>query len=309
MSKLLHLTQRVNYKLKAYYLEKKLQKISTPTDHLYPTGIVFSKDRAIQLHALLSSYFECVTDPAPLKVLYAVSSKEYQKSYQMLIQMFQNKNIQWRKEENTISFKEQLSQIIHSIDANIIFFLVDDIVFKNQCQLSHFYQHDLNLIVPSLRLGKHLNFCYNKNRALPLPSFKSHHESSLKGSHFWEWSDAQDDWNYPLSLDGHFFYKKNIELLISHSEFSSPNSLEAALQIASKYFRKKLGFCASSSVIFNIPCNRIQNEIENPHGSQHQDLLLEKWNDGYRIDYRKFYNFNNTSVHQDVELPLIKVSD
>ena len=55
----------------------------------YPAeGIVFSKDRALQLHALLCSYSEKVATPVPLRILYCVSTPEHQKAYDEIMEIF-----------------------------------------------------------------------------------------------------------------------------------------------------------------------------------------------------------------------------
>jgi len=44
-------------------------------------GVVFSKDRALQLYTLLSTYFEHVENPAPLFVIYTASTDAHAKAY------------------------------------------------------------------------------------------------------------------------------------------------------------------------------------------------------------------------------------
>ena len=51
-------------------------------------GIVFSKDRAIQLHALFASYFEKVKDPVPIHIIYSASTKKHEEAYAELFEIF-----------------------------------------------------------------------------------------------------------------------------------------------------------------------------------------------------------------------------
>jgi hypothetical protein len=53
--------------------------------------IVFSKDRALQLHALLSSYLEKVVSSVPLHILYHTSTPSHQRAYEEVIAIFLNK--------------------------------------------------------------------------------------------------------------------------------------------------------------------------------------------------------------------------
>src|SRR5664279_3868832 len=44
-------------------------------------GLAFSKDRPLQLHALLSSYFKLVANAAPVDIIYKASSKKIESYY------------------------------------------------------------------------------------------------------------------------------------------------------------------------------------------------------------------------------------
>ncbi len=61
----------------------RLSKIAS-SDENSVFGIVFSKDRPIQLHALLESYTHYTANPAQLVVLYNVSDNNYEKGYEEL---------------------------------------------------------------------------------------------------------------------------------------------------------------------------------------------------------------------------------
>ena len=59
------------------------------------------------------------------------------------------------------------------------------------------------------------------------------------------------------------------------------------------------------SRIVNIPANMVQNEVNNIHGSIHQNDLLQKWFDGWVIDHKKFRGWLNYSVHQEADFKFI----
>jgi hypothetical protein len=58
--------------------------------------------------------------------------------------------------------------------------------------------------------------------------------------------------------------------------------------------------------IVNNPCNKVQSEVENLHGSMHQDNLLKLWQDSKQIDITKFQNYINKSVHEDIKFEFEK---
>jgi hypothetical protein len=93
--------------------------------------------------------------------------------------------------------------------------------------------------------------------------------------------------------------------MIKHFEFSGPNSLERILQRFKGIYEKRYGVCPSRSAVVNIPCNRVQAEYDFPHGNVHQDLLLEKWERGLQMDYRKLYGLNNQSVHEEIPMDFV----
>ncbi|MGZ6248793.1 MAG: hypothetical protein ACXWMC_04160, partial [Syntrophales bacterium] len=118
------------------------------------------------------------------------------------------------------------------------------------------------------------------------------------------WDEGKLDWGYPLSVDGHFFARREMATMAALLSYSTPNSFEDQLQIFKPFFHNRYGVGNKKSKIVNIPCNRVQTEINNLCGDNHQDELLKEWQKGYQIDYAKLYGFVNESAHQDVALPL-----
>ena len=87
-------------------------------------GVVFSKDRPLQLHGLLTSYFELNKKPPPLTVIYSASNSEYFSAYKELKIIFDSV---FFLQETT--FRESLLFTLSKISFSKIFFLVDDILF------------------------------------------------------------------------------------------------------------------------------------------------------------------------------------
>ena len=92
-------------------------------------GIIFSMDRALQLHALLSTYFEKVKNPVPIFILWRASSGQHKSAYDEVFSLFATRNIYSIYQKNQASFKDQLLAILANIKAEKVFFLVDDIIF------------------------------------------------------------------------------------------------------------------------------------------------------------------------------------
>jgi len=268
--------------------------------------IIFSKDRAPQLHALVSSYYDNVLSPVPVYVLYQSSTPAHQKAYEDVAVMFSGRKIEFIKQQDAGSFKKDLLKILVSSTADAVFFLVDDILFTELVDMNSFLAFDTDTFVPSLRMGKNLSYCYMQRSSQPLPPFLDNVVNG-KDKIVWQWDKGSYDWAYPLSVDGHLFSRKEIAAMAALISFRAPNSFEDQLQKFRSLFLARYGIAYSQSKIVNIPCNRVQSELDNISGdSLHQDTLLEKWRHGYRIDYQKLYGHRNASVHEEVPLHLKK---
>lgn len=283
--------------------ESRIKYVRKSCAHL-AEGIVFSKDRALQLHALLSSYLEKVVSPVPLHILYHASTSEHQLSYDKLKEMFSNK-FSFIKQSSNNSFRADLLKILDSVLAEKTFFLVDDILFIENFDMIDFAKFDTDKMVPSLRMGLNISECYVLQKEQPLPELISGSDSD-EDKIFWIWSHGIDSWSYPLSVDGHFFSTQEIKTITSLIHFSAPNTYEDQLQKFRRFFLFRKGVGYKKSKIVNIPCNKVQQENKNIYGNIHQDYLLEQWLKGYQMDYRKLYGFHNIGTHQEISFEFIK---
>lgn len=257
-------------------------------------AIVFSKDRAIQLQALLESFYETKQGNCSICVIYAASNPEHKSSYMELINGFADR-VEFYDENELIGFKDTLLYVLNKLKSKALFFLVDDIIFTEKVDYSKLAGLELSNVIFSLRMGKNLSFSYVVSKSQILPKIKL----NLSGLLEWKWSDGVFEWGYPLSLDGHIYSKEEILVWLKYLDFKSPSSFEIALQKFYIFYKNRVGNCFEKSCIVNIPCNKVQNEVDNIHGSFHQDALLEKWNNGFKIDFKQFIGINNNSTHQE----------
>lgn len=267
-------------------------------------GIVFSKDRALQLHALLSSYLENVISPVPLHILYHTSTEEHRKSYEEIVKIFSGK-FSFIKQDSDASFKSNLEQILDLVRSPKVFFLVDDILIIDKFDMRDIASFDTDKVVPSLRMGLNLKKCYTIKKEQPLPELISYTDGD-EDKIFWKWNQGVYDWSYPLSVDGHFFSTQEITAITKLIDFSAPNTYEDQLQKFRRFFLFRMGVGYKKSKIVNIPCNKVQTENKNICGDTHQDLLLEQWMKGYQMDYRCLYGFSNVSAHEEIPFGFIK---
>jgi len=275
------------------------QVINVPVRHSAPLQlqfIVFSKDRALQLHGLLSSLLQNVTGNFTLHVLYHASSEEHQKAYNEVRHLFSKKtDWQWTKENN---FRANLIQILENSHSTEICFLVDDIVFIRPINLDTIDWDTYSKGILSLRLGKGITFCYTKQKSMAVPPLKvvNTNDKMLQ----FQWGASDYDWAYPLSVDGHIFPTHEIQVAVKELNYSAPNSFERALQRLSPLYSKRPGYCFASPRLLNIPLNRVQDEVDNCSGDICPEKLLARWNEGLTLHWRELSNIKTESVHKEV---------
>lgn len=267
-------------------------------------GIVFSMDRALQLHALLGSYTDLVEDAPKLKVIYRASSMEHDAAYQEVFREYSGL-VEVKRQQTRQEFKALLTDSLSEGVSEHVFFLVDDNMFVEPTDLSSFASQTSTYCVPSLRMGQNLSRSYTLQRRQVVPHFCTIESSVDEPLLAWLWRCGELDWNYPLSLDGHMFNRPEILTLAKVLEFDSPNRLEEQLQKFHSAFSWRLGVCYAKSKLVNIPYNRVQTDINNLHGSVHQEDMLRMWYEGYRIDRKSYYGVVNVSAHQELPLRLV----
>jgi hypothetical protein len=280
----------LNDKKKLMVLEEILRnkKLALIDNDLSCVGICFSKDRALQLHALLLSYYKYVENPVKLYVLFTSSSEQHNKSYTELIKLFEGYDICFIKEKH---FKNDLEKILENIKSTKCFFMTDDALFIDNIDLNDFIKYNPAAAIPSLTKGLDLTFCFafGKNQSLPIFIKELELEKQQK---CWNWSQAIEspDWAYPLSLDANLFDKSEILVILKNTYYKAPNTLESNMQYYLNFFIYRKGICYNKVKYVNIPCNIVQTEwVNNTTGVYDADFLLKQWEDGNRIYFEKYY--------------------
>lgn len=151
--------------------------------------------------------------------------------------------------------QDMLSKISPNADYTVFF--VDDIVWKEpftiKCNEVKVLEEDLEVLCILLRLDPTLTYCYAFDMDMNTPGF----DEIMR----WNCRGKDGDYGYPMSLDGHIFRTKEIELLLTKLSYDSPNSLEGAL---SKHTLKHVKMiCLYMAPIFNMPINKVQTQSAN----------------------------------------------
>jgi hypothetical protein len=257
--------------------------------------IVFSKNRALQLRALLeSAYHYIVKDSIRSFSIIYTHDQVHKNSYRTL----QNEFVEvcWIEEKN---FRNQTIEAVNN-SGDFVCFLVDDIIFYQEIEEGFIPQeHDVCF---SLRLGNNCRYSHPANSFYHPPVFLET-EKTLS----WEWRGAEFDFGYPFSLDGHVFRKSDILKILEMVDFKNPNSLENSMV----YFNPLMSSFLNSSIrsfktsrLVGIPVNRVNDQVPNRFGQTYnfsEQSLLEIFEKGGKINWMEMSYENIIGPHQELE--------
>lgn len=264
------------------------------------SAIIFSKNRPLQLFACLESLLtKSNIDPSKVSVIYKADHDYIVPYFEVQSEIIQRfGGVTFIPE---FDFRQQTLDLLNQSENYAVFFTDDD-VFKSQVDLEHclsFMNLNPAVFCFSLRLGKHLKYCYSTQSPQDVPN------GFTKEPFFvWNWKGTSWDWNYPLSVDGHIFRKGDILTAANGTMWKSPNTFEGAMSHLHPQIPHPQMACFTTSKVFNIPHNRVQNEVQNVHEGGSENDLLNAWTQGKKIDISTFQNISNVSAHQIVPLVL-----
>jgi FkbM family methyltransferase len=269
-------------------------------------GVVFSKDRAMQLDATLRSFaLHCKDSHSmDLRVLYTTSNQFHEQQYQQL-----RANYGFAEFIREAHFRHDLMTLLSS--HRYILFLVDDNIFVRDFRLRDVIESlDVNrdAIGFSLRLGKNTTYCYMLDVEQRLPDFDELSHKILK----YDWTEADYDFGYPLELSSSVYRVPDLLPLLTQIEFSNPNTLELMLFRNKPYYKGRISqiLCYDQSVTFCNPVNVVQTLWENKSGVEFAystETLARMFSDGDRVDVGKYANMTPNSCHQEVEFVFIRI--
>ena len=263
--------------------------------------LIFSKDRAIQLYALLESYNKFVQNPIDITVIYKSSSDDHEKSYIELKNIIKHfpYNINFIKEEK--NFRETLLNTLSKIKTKNIFFLTDDDIFISKFDLNFLSNIDSYKKTFSLRLNPKISYSYTASAKFKPPKFGVY-KSVINFNEF-SWFDSGYEWSDPWSVNGHIYLTAEIMVISKISNYKFPNSYESALKFFNFLMIDKKGLCCDESIIMNMPMNIVQTEYKNLHGNISVDFMLHNWKIGNKIniDHLDKLKLNSTHVIKEIE--------
>ncbi|MHB8745780.1 MAG: glycosyltransferase [Gammaproteobacteria bacterium] len=268
-------------------------------------GVVFSKDRPLQLEGTLSSFFlHCRdADNILLKVFYAASSPSQESYYKRLMGNFPS--VEFIREKN---FKHDLMNLLNGF--SYVLFMVDDNIFVRNFSLGEIIDElsrHADALGFSLRLGKNTTYCYMLNSTQRLPDFNIVRTGVLK----YDWTVAEYDFGYPVEVSSSVYRCRDLLPLLEQLDFNNPNTLEGYLAANASLYKANLSqlLCYEQSVAFCAPVNKVQTSNDNRAGvkaAYSVGVLADLYGEGCQLDVAGYSGFVPHSCHQEIELKFEK---
>lgn len=261
-------------------------------------ALVFSKNRAMQLLALLQTLEKCCAafDKLSCSVLYKTTTEQHMKQYQKL---------QAAYPKVTFLKETEIEKDIHSYlnTCQFIMFLVDDCLFVNDFSTAEAVQKlqsDISLCGVSLRLGNNISYCYPFGCEQKRPAFIQE-QNFLK----YKWTEGEYDFGYPFDVSSSIYRSSDILKLIKGNKITGVNQFEGLL-----YNRRAVLNCCpylacyETSRAFCNPMN-ITADNKNRHSNKEElsiQSLADKFDEGLRISSGLFKGFVPNGCHQEIDV-------
>lgn len=262
------------------------------------SGIVFSRDRPLQLHALLESYFDLCRPPPRLDVLYHAGGEPVRRAYAEVAGAHAGRQVGFHVQGD--DFAADLHRLLGLSDAAGVFLLADDVVFTRPTDFQDFARYPLGLYVPSPRLGAHITYAYDSGRHAPPPEF------GRDGEHLvWSFEAGRGPWASVAALGGDVLPRDELRALAGVLPFTGPTGLEQLLA-GLPLWQAALGVCHRDARLLNLPLNSVQCDMPpGRHAGGDALALLEAWNQGLRLDVARLREVTTTSTHAELAVLLV----
>lgn len=300
-------------------------------------GLVFSRDRAMQLDATLRSFLAHCADAArvDLRVLYSATSPLHETQYRELARAYASPGLTFVRErafrrdtlhQLTVAAGRRGAGRIRAVltaapvvgsrlgalglhRSRFVLFLVDDNIFVRRFSLGA--AADALLDTPeaigfSLRLGSNTTQCYPLGRPQGVPAL----QPLRRGVVGYDWPSADADFAYPLEVSSSLYRLHEVVPLLSGLPFRNPNTLESGIAARARMFAASHPrlLCFETSVTFCNPVNKVQSEYENRAGTDaanSSEGLARHFAAGFRIDVASYDGIVPTACHEEVALRFV----
>lgn len=267
--------------------------------------IIWSKDRACQLHLLLESINKHCPFFDP-HILYTYSNEEYGEGYRQLIENPPYDRGVFLSEDNFV--EDTMNFVDNPAYEHVCFSTDDTVIYRKSLidfdTLKCLFLPKLDNQVFTFRMGLNtiVQDCHRQTLQQPL-----HNPTKTNPCVMWNIKKYHplSNYGYPLALDMHVFTKNYATNLVKKCmPWNNTNSLESNMQ---KY-RNDIDFMTSfeKSIAINIPANNMSTVTR--HGEQYgysNKYLNDCYLSGQRISLDEIERENIVGCHQEVRFNLV----
>ena len=257
------------------------------------TCVIFSRNRALQLDALLRSIEKYSKSSFDIIIQYSCSSN-HRNSYEVLKERFNRvDNCKFVEEQ---SFPSTLIEVIKSIKTQIVFFLVDDQVFVRPFNIEDVITLVGRKSFFSLRLGRTItDFGIYEMKLAPNYIIEDKYLT-------WSWkkNKSQKDWGYQFSVDGTVYRSIDVLRASMAIPFKAPNSYEDNMNSIIMFRGNNKGISYYEPVVINLIINasRQEKEYDNFESGEYSiDDMLELWELGKKFSIDEISKIRFSSTH------------
>ncbi len=233
--------------------------------------IILSRDRAAQLDLLLAS-LERNAEPEETIVIARASSTEFARGYEIVDDERVGFDLWWEDD-----FEGDVRTALGGCQFTT--FLCDDDIYFGRSDWRPDWTEDLLTFSPRLGLNTTIQYPSGLEQAWPATGYST----------VWNWQQAELDFGYPGSVDGHVFRTEDLQRMLAGKSFPNPTALECALvagcdELAAE---RPLMTCYPHSVLVGCPINKVSEQSNVRHGGMaidHQANLNESFLNGFRLD-------------------------
>jgi hypothetical protein len=263
--------------------------------------IVFSKDRPLQLHGMLTSVFRHWLGAFTVSVL-ARNAPEYESAYCAVVAEFEDRVVFQRERD----FAADLEPLFGEADAPLLAFGCDDVVYTLPVDVrvvAAAFRDDPGLLGVSLRLGRHTRAdMFGRPLAQPafaVPSgvvrtFEEYTPDLGAPDLAWDAAAGAGDWGYPWEVLGTVYPAEYVRATVASLQgVQNPSTLENAGWLhwwEHAGGRSRMQAFAQARLVVptvNVVQSVFGNGIVGP-GGMDPAFLLDCWNRGLRLDVDRY---------------------
>lgn len=235
-----------------------------PPPSLYEPGapfevVIFSRNGALQLEALLSSQERFVRVSHRRTAIFRADDDAHRAAYEELSEAWPE--VRWIREGD---FRADVLSWFEAADpSSVLMLLSDDMVFIRPFEEARLKALEApEVLGVSLRLAPHIRQHRSGGRPIVPPKL-------TEGR--WAWRRAVDEaWGRPMSLRGHIFRLHDVHELCRERAFNDPHTLERALSLAPP--RRPWMICAPHAVAVKV--ERASADPDGPSASVSNSRFL-----------------------------------